>query len=402
MSNILSQRALNLKPSQTIAITTKAMELKRQGIDVISLSVGEPDFDTPQNVKVAANEAIKNGKTKYTQVDGTPELKAAIVAKFKRENNIEYQTNEITVGSGAKQVIFNAFMATINDGDEVIIPSPYWVSYPEMVELFGGKSVIVQTTFENNFKAKASDIEKAITQKTKWIILNSPSNPTGEVYLESELREIANVLLKNPHVYVISDDIYEHLIYDDIKYTTLAGIEPSLINRVLTVNGVSKSYAMTGWRIGYAGIKDVSLIKAIANIQSQSTSNPCSISQSAAVEALNGPQGFLDESKVKFRRRRDLFSSILSSIDGITIKKPAGAFYLFFSIEKLLGKKTPAGKTLENCFDFVNYFLEDAKVASVHGAAFGFPNFVRVSYAISEEQIEEAGKRIKESILALK
>lgn len=395
---LLSQKALSIKPSPTISITTKALELKKAGIDVISLSVGEPDFNTPANICEAAKTAMNSGKTKYTAVDGIPELKKAIQSKFKRENELEYEPNEITVGSGAKQVIFNAFMASINDGDEVIIPAPYWVSYPEMVEMFGGKSIIVQTTQANRFKMTASDLAKAITPKTKWIILNSPSNPTGEVYAESELRAIADVLIQNEHVHILSDDIYEHLIYDPIPYKTIAQIEPKLLSRTLTINGVSKSYAMTGWRLGYGAIKNAAFIKAIANIQSQSTSNPSSISQWAAVEALNGDQSFLTTSKSEFKQRRDYLCAELSKINGIELTIPSGAFYVFFSIQKLLGRKTKSGKTLNTCFDFVEYLLEEAKIAAVHGSAFGADGFIRFSYAISLETLKEAVLRLQKAI----
>lgn len=395
--SIISKRVQKMKPSPTLAVTAKANELKAQGKKIISLSVGEPDFDTPLQAKQGGIDAINSGKTKYTAVDGTPELKKAIIHKFKTENGIEYEPSEITVGCGAKHVLFNAFIATIDDGDEVIIPAPYWVSYPDMVELFGGKAVVVKTKFENNFKITAEELEKAITSKTKWIVLNSPSNPTGEVYTKEELLAIGKIIEKNPHVYVMSDDIYEHLVFG-VQFYTLAQLFPNLQNRILTINGVSKSYAMTGWRIGFAGIKDKTLIKAIGNVQSQSTTNPSSISQEAARVALLEAGNFRKETVPVFAKRRDYVFERLTKIKGVKAKKPDGAFYIFFSVEGLIGKKTQNGKTLNSSEAITEYLLEDAEVACVHGEAFGFPGFIRISYATSEEILEDAMNRIEKSL----
>jgi len=399
--SIISHRVQKMKPSPTLAVTAKANELKSQGKKIISLSVGEPDFDTPTQAKQGGIDAINAGKTKYTAVDGTPELKKAIIAKFKNENEIEYEPSEITVGCGAKHVLFNAFLATINDGDEVIIPSPYWVSYPDMVELFGGKAVIVKTTFENAFKLTAQDLSKAMTPKTKWVILNSPSNPTGEVYTKEELIAIGKVVEKNPHVYVMSDDIYEHLTFG-VKFYTLAQLFPNLQHRILTVNGVSKSYAMTGWRIGFAGIKDKTIIKAIANVQSQSTTNPSSISQEAARVALEMGDSFRRETVPVFEKRRNYVFERLTKMNGVEAKLPSGAFYVFFSVEKLIGKKAENGKAMESSEMITEYLLEDAEVACVHGEAFGFAGFIRISYATSESILEEAMNRIEKSLGKLK
>lgn len=395
--SIISNRVQKMKPSPTLAVTAKANELKAQGKKIISLSVGEPDFDTPMQAKQGGIDAINSGKTKYTAVDGTPELKKAIIQKFKNENGIEYEASEITVGCGAKHVLFNAFIATINDGDEVIIPAPYWVSYPDMVELFGGKAIIVQTKFENNFKLTAEELEKAITPKTKWLVLNSPSNPTGEVYTKEELVAIGKVVEKHSHVYVMSDDIYEHLVFG-VKFYTLAQLFPHLQNRVLTINGVSKSYAMTGWRIGFAGIKNKEIIKAIGNVQSQSTTNPSSISQEAARVALTMGDSFRNETVPVFQKRRDYVFNRLTQIQGIEAKKPDGAFYIFFSVEKLIGKKSESGKVMESSEMITEYLLEDAEVACVHGEAFGFAGFIRISYATSESILEDAMNRIEKSV----
>ncbi len=395
--SIISYRVQKMKPSPTLAVTAKANELKAQGKKIISLSVGEPDFDTPIQAKQGGIDAINAGKTKYTAVDGTPELKKAIIAKFKNENEIEYEASEITVGCGAKHVLFNAFLATINEGDEVIIPAPYWVSYPDMVELFGGKAVIVKTTFENSFKLTAEDLKNAITPRTKWVILNSPSNPTGEVYTKEELIAIGNVVEKNPHVYVMSDDIYEHLVFG-VKFYTLAQLFPNLQHRILTVNGVSKSYAMTGWRIGFAGIKDKAIIKAIANVQSQSTTNPASISQEAARFALEMGDSFRRETVPVFEKRRNYVFDRLTKINGVEAKLPSGAFYVFFSVEKLIGKTAENGKVMESSEMITEYLLENAEVACVHGEAFGFAGFIRISYATSESILAEAMDRIEKSL----
>lgn len=392
--SFLSSRLSLIKPSPTLAVTSRAAELKAQGKDVIGLGAGEPDFDTPANIKAAAIKAIEQGKTKYTAVDGIIELKNAICAKFKRENGLDYGPQNITVGVGAKQVIFNAFLATLDKGDEVIIPAPYWVSYPDMVAFAEGTSVVVPSTMENNFKITAADLKKAITSRTKWLILNSPSNPTGACYTREELKQLAEVLLQQEHVHVITDDIYEHIIYDDKEFVTIAQVEPRLKERVFTVNGVSKSYSMTGWRIGYAA-GDQELIKAIAMIQSQSTSNPTSISQYAALEALNGTQDFIKPNTELFRKRRDLVVEKLNSIPGIKCNKPDGAFYVFPSCQGLIDKKAPKGKVINNCGDFAEYLLEEALVAVVQGAAFGTENCFRISYATSEVILEKACERIR-------
>ncbi len=397
----LADSLSRIKPSPTIAVSQKARELKAAGRDVISLGAGEPDFDTPDNIKEAAIEAIRRGETKYTAVDGIPELKAAIVEKFRRDNGLEYETAQITVGNGGKQVLYNAFMATLNPGDEVIIPAPYWVSYPDMVLLAGGTPVIVETTLENNFKLTPEDLEKAITERTKWFLFNSPSNPSGAAYTRDELKALTDVLMKHPHVWVMSDDIYEHLVYDDFEFVTPAQVEPGLFDRTLTVNGVAKAYAMTGWRIGYAG-GPTELIRAMGKLQSQSTSNPCSISQWAAVEALNGPQDFIAESNRVYKARRDMVVKLLNEAEGITCPTPEGAFYVYPSIAGCIGKRTPDGRVIETDEDFVTALLEAEGVAAVHGAAFGTsPNF-RVSYATSTEALEEACRRIQRFCAALK
>ena len=392
--SFFSEALGRIKPSATLAVSQKARELKAQGRDIISLSAGEPDFDTPDNIKAAAIEAIRRGETKYTAVDGIPELKDAIIAKFKRDNDLEYTREQIIVGVGGKQVLYNALMATINPGDEVIIPAPYWVSYPDMVLLAGGKPVIVEASAEDDYKIRPEALEAAITDKTKWIIFNSPSNPSGAAYSADELKALTDVLKKHEHVWIMSDDMYEHLVYDDFVFATPAQVEPELYGRTLTVNGVSKAYAMTGWRIGYAG-GPKELIKAMAKLQSQSTSNPCSIAQWASVEALNGPQDFIAESRKVYQARRDLVVDMLNAAEGITCHKPEGAFYVYPSIAGLIGKKTPEGKVIETDEDFVTALLEAEGVAAVHGAAFGTsPNF-RVSYATSTEALKEACARIQ-------
>jgi aspartate aminotransferase len=390
----LSDTLARVKPSPTIAVTTKAAELKAAGKDVIGLGAGEPDFDTPQNIKDAAKRAIDQGKTKYTAVDGIPELKKAICAKFLRENGLTYQPNQITVGTGGKQILYNALMATCNPGDEVIIPAPYWVSYPDMVLLAGGTPVPVVATLENNFKITAEQLEAAITPKTKWFIFNSPSNPTGAGYSRAELKALTDVLMRHPQVWIMSDDMYEHLVFDDFEFVTPAQIEPGLYDRTLTCNGVSKAYAMTGWRIGYAG-GPVQLIKAMGTIQSQSTSNPCSVSQYAALEGLTGPQEFLTANKALFQRRRDLVVSMLNAAKGITCPTPEGAFYVYPDIAGCIGKTSAGGAKIADDEAFATALLEETGVAVVFGAAFGLsPNF-RVSYATSDEALREACGRIQ-------
>ena len=387
--SIISDSLKRIKPSPTIAVTQKARELRAAGKDVIGLGAGEPDFDTPDNVKNAAIKAIKSGDTKYTAVDGTPALKKAIIAKFKRENKLSYTADQITVGTGGKQVLYNAFMATLNKGDEVIIPAPFWVSYPDMVLLAGGKPKIVKCTEQEGFKLTPSKLRKAITKKTKWLILNSPSNPTGAGYTKKEIEELAKVLIKNKKVHILSDDIYEHIKYDNFNFYTIAQ-NSKLKDRTLTMNGVSKSYAMTGWRIGYAaGPKDI--IKAIGKIQSQSTSNPSSISQAAAVEALNGNQGFIQKRSKAFKERRDFVVKSLNNIKGINCLTPNGAFYVFPSCKGLLNKKTK----LNTDTDFVQKLLEKSNVAVVQGSAFGLDGYFRISYATSMQNLKKAMDRIK-------
>ena len=391
--SIVSNSLKRIKPSPTLAVTQKARELRAAGKDIIALGAGEPDFDTPDNIKEAAIKAIKTGDTKYTAVDGTPALKKAIVDKFKRENQLSYEVDQISVGAGGKQIIYNAMMATINLGDEVVIPAPYWVSYPDIVLLAGGNPVIVECSEKENFKISPEKLSKAITEKTKWLILNSPSNPTGACYTEAEIRALANILKEKKKVYILSDDIYEHIIYEDLKFFTIAQIK-DLKERILTMNGVSKSYAMTGWRIGYAaGSKEI--IKAMAKIQSQSTTNPSSISQAAAVEALNGTQDFISERSKYFQQRRDFIVSELNSIKGVSCLKPEGAFYVFPCCLNLLGKKDIKGKKLNSDEDFVQSLLENQGVAVVHGSAFGLKGFFRISYATSMENLKEAIIKIK-------
>ncbi len=390
-----------IKPSATIAVAQKARDLKATGRDVISLGAGEPDFDTPDNIKNAAIEAIRQGKTKYTPVAGIPELRQAIAAKLKRENNLDYKPQQIIVGTGGKQVLFNAFMATLNKGDEVIIPAPYWVSYPEMVAVNNGTPVFVDAKKEFNYKLQPEDLEAAITDKTKWFVFNSPCNPSGAAYTHDELKKLTDVLLKYPHVHVMSDDMYEHLTYNNFKFATPAAVEPKLYERTLTVNGVSKAYAMTGWRIGYAA-GQVELIKAMETIQSQQTSGTSSISQWAAVEALTGPQDFIAKNKAIFQARRDLVVSMLNQANGIECPTPEGAFYVYPSCAKLIGKKTPEGKVIKNDEDFVTALLETEAVAVVHGAAFGLGPAFRISYATSEKLLEEACRRIQRFCASLR
>ncbi len=390
--SIISDSLKKIKPSPTIAVTQKARELKAAGKDVIGLGAGEPDFDTPENIKQAAIKAINDGDTKYTAVDGTPALKKAIVEKFKKENNLDYTADQITVGAGGKHVIYNAMMATLNEGDEVIVPAPYWVSYPDIVLLAGGKPVVMECDEKQSFKINPSDLEKFITPKTKWIILNSPSNPTGACYSEKDIREIAKVLEKHPHVYILSDDIYEHVTYEGFKFFTIAQIE-GLKERVLTMNGVSKAYSMTGWRIGYAaGPKEI--IKAIAKIQSQSTTNPSSISQAASVEALSGIQDFIKIRADSFQERRDFVVQALNDIDGIECLNPDGAFYVFPSCKGLMGKKDTNGKEIKSDTDFVQSLLENSGIAVVQGSAFGLEGFFRISYATSMDNLKKALEKI--------
>jgi aspartate aminotransferase len=398
--SFLSETLARVKPSPTMAITGLAMELKSQGRDVIGLSAGEPDFDTPENIRAAGIRAIEEGKTRYTAVDGIPELKQAVCDKFKRDNGLEYTPSQVTIGTGGKQVLYNALMATVNHDDEVIIPAPYWVSYPDMVLLAGGTPVIIEASLENNFKITADQLEAAITRNTKWFLFNSPSNPTGAGYSHEEVKQLTDVLMRHPHVWVLTDDMYEHLAYGDFTFCTPAQVEPRLHDRTLTVNGVSKAYAMTGWRIGYAAGPE-QVIGAIRKVQSQSTSNPCSISQYAAVEALNGPQDFLSRHNEVFVRRRDLVVSMLNEIDGVTCPTPEGAFYVYPSIAGLIGKTTPKGVTITNDEVFATELLNEVGVAVVFGAAFGLsPNF-RVSYATSDEQLHEACTRIQNFCKAL-
>jgi len=390
--SIVSNSLKRIKPSPTLAVTQKARELKAAGKEVISLGAGEPDFDTPENIKQAAIKAINDGDTKYTAVDGTPVLKNAIIKKFKRENNLDYQIDQVTVGAGGKHVIYNAMVATLNEGDEVVIPAPYWVSYPDIVLLAGGTPIILKCNEKQGFKINPLELEKSITKQTKWIILNSPSNPTGACYSEEDIREIAKVLIKHPHIHILSDDIYEHVAYEGFKFFTIAQIA-ELKERVLTMNGVSKAYSMTGWRIGYAaGPKEI--IKAIAKIQSQSTTNPSSISQAAAVEALNGTQDFIKERATSFQERRDFVVKALNEIDGIECLNPDGAFYVFPSCKGLIGKKDSNGKELKTDTDFVQSLLENSGVAVVQGSAFGLEGFFRISYATSMKNLEKALEKI--------
>jgi len=398
--SFLSETLARVKPSPTIAVSTLAAELKAAGKDVIGLGAGEPDFNTPQNICDAAKAAIDAGKTKYTAPDGIPELKQAICEKLLRDNGLSYTPKQVSVGTGGKQILYNALMATLNPGDEVVIPAPYWVSYPDMVLLAGGEPVIATARAENAYKLTAEELEAAITPKTKWFIFNSPSNPTGAGYNAEELKALTDVLMRHPHVWVMTDDMYEHLVYDGFEFVTPAQVEPGLYDRTLTCNGVSKAYAMTGWRIGYAAGPE-SLIGAMRKIQSQSTSNPCSISQWAAVEALNGTQDYIETNNAVFKRRRDMVVEMLNAAEGITCPTPEGAFYVYPSIAGCMGKTTPGGKVIETDEDFATALLEEKGVAVVFGGAFGLsPNF-RVSYATSDENLEKACTRIQEFCAAL-
>jgi aspartate aminotransferase len=396
----IADRLLRIKPSPTIAMANKALMLKAEGKDVIGLAAGEPDFDTPQNIKDAAKRAIDRGDTKYTVVDGTMELKKAIAGKFRRENGLDYSPNQISVGTGGKQVLYNALTVTVNPGDEVIVPAPYWVSYPDIVNLCEGVPVPVTCPQNNGFKLRPEDLDAAVTAKTKWLILNSPSNPTGAAYTAQELRAIADVLLKHPHVWVLTDDMYEHLVYDDFKFATIAQVEPKLYPRTLTLNGMSKAYCMTGWRLGYAA-GPTELIKAMGALQSQSTTNPSSISQAAGVEALNGPQDFIPKNNAIFKTRRDLVVGMLNEAAGIHCPVPEGAFYVYPSCAGAIGKKTPDGKTIDTDTAFCEYLLESVGVAVVPGTAFGLAPHFRISYAASNEQLKEACSRIQKACAAL-
>ncbi|OYY70611.1 pyridoxal phosphate-dependent aminotransferase [Sphingomonas sp. 28-63-12] len=389
-----------IKPSPTLAITTRVFELKAQGIDVIGLGAGEPDFDTPDFVKEAAIKAIRDGKTKYTVVDGTPELKAAIVAKFSRDNGLEYTASQVTVNVGGKHTLFNAMVATLDAGDEVIIPAPYWVSYPDVVLFTGGVPVIVPAGADQHYKISPAQLEAAITPRTKWLILNSPSNPTGAAYSAAELRALGEVLIRHPHVWILADDMYEHILYDDFEFATIAQVCPELYERTLTMNGCSKAYAMTGWRIGYAA-GPAWLIKAMGKLQSQSTSNPCSIAQAAAVAALNGDQSFLKERNAAFQVRRDLVVSMLNQTNGMTCPRPEGAFYVYPEFSALIGKRTPKGVVIDSDETMVAYLLDEARVAAVQGAAFGLSPAMRISYATSENLLREACERIQTACAAV-
>ncbi|KQN25477.1 aspartate aminotransferase [Sphingomonas sp. Leaf33] len=390
-----------IQPSATLAMTARVFELKRAGVDVIGLGAGEPDFDTPDFVKEAAIQAIRDGKTKYTNVDGTPELKAAIVAKFARDNSLTYTPDQITVNVGGKHTLFNAFVATIDAGDEVIVPAPYWVSYPDVIQFAGGTPVFVAAGADQGYKLRPEQLEAAITPRTKWVVLNSPSNPTGAAYSEAELKALGDVLERHRHVWVFADDMYEHIVYDGFRFRTIAEVCPDLYDRTLTVNGCSKAYAMTGWRIGFAGGARW-LIKAMAKLQSQSTSNPCSIAQAAAVAALTGPQDFLKDRAAAFQTRRDLVVDLLNQAEGIVCPKPEGAFYVYPDVSGTIGKTTPKGKRIETDEDLIGYFLDDARVAAVHGAAFGLSPAMRISYATSEDLLTEACRRIQEACAALR
>ncbi len=399
--SLIAERLSRIKPSPTIAVSQKARELQAAGRDVIGLGAGEPDFDTPDNIKEAAIAAIRRGETKYTNPDGTPELKEAVAAKFRRENDLDYTPDQVTVGAGGKQVIYNALMATLNAGDEVIIPAPFWVSYPDMSLLAEGEPVIVPCSQNNGFKLRPEDLEAAITPRTRWIILNSPSNPTGAAYTHDDMKAVTDVLLRHEHVWVLTDDMYEHLVYDGFKFVTPAQVEPALKDRTLTMNGVSKAYCMTGWRIGY-GAGPLELIKAMAKIQSQSTSNPSSISQAAAIEALNGPQDFIAAHNEVFKKRRDMVVEMLNKCPGLHCPTPEGAFYVYPSCAGVIGKSTPDGEKIESDGDFVTYLLDAAGVAAVQGEAFGLSPYFRISYATATEVLEEACTRIKRACEALK
>jgi aspartate aminotransferase len=401
MSALQSAALARVKPSATLAVTAKARELKRQGRDIIGLGAGEPDFDTPENIKAAAIDAIQRGETKYTDVDGLPELKAAVTAKFARENGLTYATSQIHIAPGGKAVIYNAFVATLSPGDEVIVPAPYWVSYPDMVLLAGGEPVAVIGHEADGFKLRPEALEGAITPRTRWLILNSPSNPTGAAYTRAELEALAVVLRRHPHVWVLTDDMYEHLTYGGFEYTTIAQVAPDLYDRTLTVNGVSKAYAMTGWRIGYAG-GPKPLIDLMRKVAGQTTSNPSSISQWAAVEALNGPQDFLPERAKAFERRRDLVVGLLNQAEGVRCPTPEGAFYVYPSIEGVIGKTTETGVVIDNDETFATELLQAQGVAVVHGAAFGLSPYIRISYATSDTALEQACERIQKFCVGLK
>ncbi len=398
--SFLAQRLARIKPSPTNVLTGRVAELKAEGRDIIGLGAGEPDFETPDNIKQAGIEAIRRGETKYTPIAGTMELRKAISAKLKRENGLDYEPGQITVACGGKQVIYNAFMATLDEGDEVIIPSPYWVSYPDMAMLAGGEPVIVEGAEDNSFKITGQQLEAAITANTKWLLLNSPSNPSGSGYSRDELRDLADVLMRHPRVWTLSDDIYEHLVYDDFTFHSIAEVEPRLIDRALTLNGVSKAYCMTGWRLGY-GAGPVELIQAMNVVQSQSSTHTSSISQAASIEALDGPQDFIAEHNVVFKERRDLVVSMLNQAEGITCRTPEGAFYVYPSCAGAIGKTTPDGKTIADDGDFATYLLESEEVAVVQGAAFGLSPHFRISYATSDEALEEACRRIQHACAAL-
>lgn len=390
-----------IKPSPTLAITSRVQELKREGVDVIGLGAGEPDFDTPDFIKEAGIKAIRDGKTKYTNVDGTPELKEAVQLKFKRDNALDYDINQITINAGGKHTLFNAMVATLDPGDEVVVPAPYWVSYPDVVLFAGGTPVFAAAGAAQNYKLKPEQLEAAITPKTKWLILNSPSNPTGAAYSEAELKALGAVLERHPHVWIYADDMYEHIVFDDFNFTSIAQVCPSLYDRTLTANGCSKAYAMTGWRIGFAGGAPW-LIKAMSKLQSQSTSNPCSIAQAASVAALTGDQSFLKDNAKLFERRRDLVVSMLNQASGMTCPRPEGAFYVYPEFSALIGKTTPGGRTIATDEDFVTYLLDDAKVAAVQGEAFGLSPAMRISYATSDELLREACERIQTACAALR
>ncbi|MFS8147409.1 pyridoxal phosphate-dependent aminotransferase [Rhizobium sp. BR 249] len=388
-----ASRIASVGVSKILAIGARAAAMKRDGLPVIVLGAGEPDFDTPENIKNAAKAAIDRGETKYTALDGSPELKKAIVEKFRRENGVDYALDEVTVATGAKQILFNAFMASLDPGDEVIIPTPYWTSYSDIVEISGGTSVLIPCDAKAGFRLTAEQLEKAITPKTRWVLLNSPSNPSGAAYSADDYRPLLDVLFRHPHVWLMVDDMYEHIVYDGFRFVTPAALEPRLKSRTLTVNGVSKAYAMTGWRIGYAG-GPKALIKAMAVIQSQATSCPSSVSQAAAVEALNGPQDFLKERQQSFRRRRDIVVAALNAIEGLECRTPEGAFYTFSGCAGVIGKVTPKGRRIEADHDFTDYLLEEAHVAVVPGSAFGLSPYFRISYATSENELIEALSRI--------
>jgi aspartate aminotransferase len=395
-----ASRIASIAVSEILRIGARAAQLKREGRDVIVLGAGEPDFDTPDNVKQAAVRAIEEGQTKYTLLDGTLALKAAIARKFERENGLSYAPDEITVGAGAKQVIHNALMATLDEGDEVVVGVPYWTSYADMIAIAGGKTIEVPCSEENGFRMAAADLERAITGRTRWVMLNSPSNPTGAAYSEAHLRELAQVLLRHPHVWLMCDDIYEHLIYGDFAFRTMAQVEPRLKARTLTINGLSKAYAMTGWRIGYAG-GPKPLIGAMAVVQSQSTSNPCSISQAAAIEALDGPQDILAERRRSFQARRDLVVDGLNAIAGLSCRRPEGAFYTYASCAGVMGRRTPGGQVLHTDIDFCQYLLQDHDVAVVPGTVFGLAPYFRISYATSQAQLQTALERIGRAVAQL-